>query len=148
MTDVLTQSYTHGTSDVPLIGETIGEHFDAVAARWADRDALLVRHQDISWTWGELKARVDDFAAGLIALGLQPGSRIGIWSLNNAEWVITQFATAKAGTYRALERTWRDGDTLELEHPPGGRACAAQEAVGRRRQVGRARLLRRRGGLP
>ena len=97
MTDVLTQSYTHGTSDVPLIGETIGEHFDAVAARWADRDALLVRHQDISWTWGELKARVDDFAAGLIALGLQPGSRIGIWSLNNAEWVTTQFATAKAG---------------------------------------------------
>ncbi len=96
-TDALTQSYTHGTSDVPLIGDTIGQHFDAAAARWADRDALVVRHQDIKWSWAELKARVDDFAAGLIALGLEPGSRIGIWSPNNAEWVITQFATAKAG---------------------------------------------------
>ena len=93
----LTQSYVHGTSDVPLIGDTIGAHFDAAAARWADRDALVVRHQEISWTWAELKARVDDFAAGLIALGLETGSRIGIWSPNNAEWVITQFATAKAG---------------------------------------------------
>jgi len=93
----LTRCYAHGTSDVPLIGDTIGAHFDAAVARWADRDALVVRHQGISWSWAELKARVDDFAAGLIELGLAPGSRIGIWSPNNAEWVITQFATAKAG---------------------------------------------------
>lgn len=93
----LTQCYVHGTSDVPLIGDTIGLHFDAAAARWSDRDALVVCHQDISWTWADLKARVDDFAAGLIELGLEPGARIGIWSPNNAEWVISQFATAKAG---------------------------------------------------
>jgi fatty-acyl-CoA synthase len=93
----LTQSYAHGTSDVPLIGDTIGQHFDAAVVRWADRDALMVRHQDIRWSWADLKARVDDFAAGLIELGLEPGSRIGIWSPNNAEWAITQFATAKAG---------------------------------------------------
>ncbi|MBS29199.1 MAG: AMP-binding protein [Alphaproteobacteria bacterium] len=93
----LTQSYVHGTSDVPLIGDTIGAYFDAAVTRWADRDALVVRHQDISWTWADLKVRVDEFAAGLIALGLEPGNRIGIWSPNNAEWVITQFATAKAG---------------------------------------------------
>ena len=61
------QSYVHGTSDVPLIGETIGRHFDGAAARWADRDALVVRHQDICWSWAELRTRVDDFAAGLIA---------------------------------------------------------------------------------
>ena len=91
------QSYVHGASKVPLIGDTIGAHFDAAAARWADRDALVVRHQGIAWSWAELRARVDDFAAGLIELGLAPGSRIGIWSPNNAEWVITQFATAKAG---------------------------------------------------
>jgi fatty-acyl-CoA synthase len=93
----LTQCYAHGTSDVPLIGDTIGQHFDAAAARWSDQDALVVRHQDIKWSWAELKTRVDDFAAGLIELGLEPGSRIGIWSPNNAEWAITQFATAKAG---------------------------------------------------
>ncbi|HCP00703.1 MAG TPA: AMP-binding protein [Rhodospirillaceae bacterium] len=92
-----TKSYAHGASDVPLIGGTIGENFDAASARWADRDALVVRHQNIKWSWAELKTRVDDFAAGLIALGLEPGSRIGIWSPNNAEWVITQFASAKAG---------------------------------------------------
>ena len=93
----LTRCYASGSSELSLIGDTIGQHFDAAAARWADHDALVVRHQDINWTWADLKARVDDFAAGLIELGLEPGSRIGIWSPNNAEWVITQFATAKAG---------------------------------------------------
>jgi fatty-acyl-CoA synthase len=93
----LTQSHVQGASSVPLIGETIGVHFDRAAARWHDRDALIVRHQDIRWSYGELKARVDAFAAGLLALGLAPGDRIGIWSPNNSEWAITQFATAKAG---------------------------------------------------
>src|SRR5262249_55879574 len=93
----LTQSYVHGTSDVPLIGETIGIHFDKAAARWGERDALIVRHQDVRWSYAELQRRIDAFAAGLLALGLEPGDRIGTWSPNNAEWVVTQFATAKAG---------------------------------------------------
>ena len=92
-----TQSYVHGASGVPLIGDTIGVHFDKAAERWRDRAALVVRHQNIRWTFGELKARVDAFAAGLIALGIEPGDRVGIWSPNNAEWTVTQFATAKAG---------------------------------------------------
>ncbi|HJQ59574.1 MAG TPA: AMP-binding protein [Vineibacter sp.] len=90
-------SYDHGTSTTKLIGETIGQFFDKAAARWRERDALIVRHQDVRWTYGELARRVDDLAAGLLALGLEPGDRIGIWSQNNAEWVLTQFATAKAG---------------------------------------------------
>ena len=90
-------SYVSGTSSLPLIGETIGVHFDRAAARWSNLEALVVRHQNIRWTYAELKQRVDDLAAGLIALGLEPGDRIGIWSANNAEWVLTQFATAKAG---------------------------------------------------
>jgi fatty-acyl-CoA synthase len=93
----LTQSYAHGVSATPLIGETIGVHFDKAAARWAARDALIVRQQKLRWSYGELKAKVDVFAAGLLALGLSPGERIGIWSPNNAEWVVTQLATAKAG---------------------------------------------------
>ena len=93
----LTQSYAHGVSATPLIGETIGVHFDKAAARWGERDALIVRQQNVRWTYAELNARVDAFAAGLLALGLTPGDRIGIWSPNNSEWVITQFATAKAG---------------------------------------------------
>ncbi|HTZ79449.1 MAG TPA: AMP-binding protein [Stellaceae bacterium] len=93
----LTRSYAHGASDLPLIGETIGAHFDGVAARWAERDALIVRHQKVRWSYAELKRRVDAFAAGLLALGLEPGDRVGIWSPNNSEWVVTQLATAKAG---------------------------------------------------
>jgi fatty-acyl-CoA synthase len=93
----LTQSYVHGASGVPLIGATIGAYFDDAAARWRECPALITRQQKIRWSYGELKRRVDDFAAGLLALGLEPGDRIGIWSPNNAEWVVTQFATAKAG---------------------------------------------------
>jgi fatty-acyl-CoA synthase len=93
----LTQSYAHGVSSIPLIGDTIGVCFDKSAARWPDRPALIVRQQNVRWTYSELQERVDAFAAGLLALGLAPGDRIGIWSPNNAEWVITQFATAKAG---------------------------------------------------
>src|SRR5580698_1781800 len=93
----LTQSYAHGVSMTPLIGETIGVHFDKMAARFADRDALIVCQQNIHWTYGELKEKTGALAAGLLALGLIPGDRVGIWSPNNAEWAITQFATAKAG---------------------------------------------------
>jgi fatty-acyl-CoA synthase len=90
-------SYVHGASDEPLIGETIGAHFDRIVARFGPREALVVRHQNVRWTWRELKDRVDALAAGLIGLGLNRGQRIGIWSPNNAEWVLTQFATARAG---------------------------------------------------
>ena len=57
----------------------------------------MVRQQDVRWSWGELGRRVDDLAAGLLALGLEPGDRVGIWSPNRSEWTLTQFATAKAG---------------------------------------------------
>ena len=70
-----------------------------------------MRQQGVRWTYRELGEKVDAFAAGLLALGLEPGDRVGIWSPNNAEWVVTQFATAKAGlilvninpAYRAAE---------------------------------------------
>jgi fatty-acyl-CoA synthase len=90
-------SYVHGAVGVPLIGETIGANFDRAVERWGERPALIVRQQGVRWNYRELGEKVDAFAAGLIALGLHPGERVGIWSPNNAEWVITQFATAKAG---------------------------------------------------
>jgi fatty-acyl-CoA synthase len=93
----LNQSYVHGASEVPLIGETIGQFFDAVCDKHASRPVLVVRHQKVRLTYGELRNEVDKLAAGLLTLGLEPGDRIGIWSPNNSEWVLTQFATAKAG---------------------------------------------------
>ncbi|MSP48928.1 MAG: AMP-binding protein [Alphaproteobacteria bacterium] len=90
-------SYDHGTSPIKLIGETIGQHFDRAVATHGGRDALIVRHQGLRLSYRELGRRVDDLAAGLLALGLEPGDCIGIWSQNCAEWALTQFATAKAG---------------------------------------------------
>ncbi|MBT3701267.1 MAG: AMP-binding protein [Alphaproteobacteria bacterium] len=94
---MLTQSYVHGASTTPLIGETIGQNFDKAVEEWADREALVVVHQNIRWTYAELGKQVDACAAGLLAMGLVPGDRVGIWSPNNSEWLVTQFATAKAG---------------------------------------------------
>ena len=90
-------SYVSGLADTPLLGETIGQALDRAAERWSDRPALIDRGTGTRWTWRELQAQADEFAAGLLALGLKPGERIGIWSLNRAEWALTQFAAAKAG---------------------------------------------------
>ncbi|XSC47525.1 AMP-binding protein [Bradyrhizobium sp. RDT10] len=92
-----TTSYSHGVSDDPLIGETIGTRFDRAVAQWLDREALVVPYQNVRWTYRELAEKVDAFALGLLALGLRPGDRVGVWSPNNSAWAITQFATAKAG---------------------------------------------------
>ncbi len=93
----LTHSYVHGASSTPFLDTTIGRHFDRAAERYPAREALVVRHQSIRWTYAELRERVDRCAVGLVSLGLEPGDRVGIWSPNNAEWTVTQFATAKAG---------------------------------------------------
>jgi fatty-acyl-CoA synthase len=95
MTEMM--SYVSGISDTPLLGKTIGQALDDAAATWADRPALIDRGTGTRWTWRQLRDQADAFAAGLLALGLKPGERIGIWSLNRAEWVLTQFAAAKAG---------------------------------------------------
>jgi len=93
----VTQSYVHGSSCEPLLGQTVGLTLEKTVYRHRESLALVSRHQNIRWTWDELQTEVDTFAAGLVAMGLQPGDRVGIWSTNCAEWVITQFATAKAG---------------------------------------------------
>jgi fatty-acyl-CoA synthase len=116
-------SYVHGARDVPLLGETIGAAFDRTAAAHPDRAALVVRQQGVRWTYRDLAARVDGFAAGLLALGLAPGDRIGIWSPNNAEWVVTMFAAAKAGLVLVnVNPAYR---LSELDYALGKVGCAA-----------------------
>jgi len=92
-----TLSYVCGVSDTPLLYLTVGQALDRAAALHGDRDALIVRHQDARYTWRTFQAAVNELAAGLLTLGLERGDRIGIWSPNRVEWVLTQFATAKAG---------------------------------------------------
>jgi fatty-acyl-CoA synthase len=90
-------SYVHGASDVPLLGETIGRNLDRTVARVPDRDALVSVHQGVRLTYAQFHAAVEEVARGLLALGVEPGERVGIWSPNNAEWVTLQYATAKVG---------------------------------------------------
>ncbi len=90
-------SYVHGASGVPLLGETIGQNLDRTAATFPDRDALVSVHQGIRQTYAEFHAAVEEVARGLLALGIEPGDRVGIWSPNNAEWATLQYATAKVG---------------------------------------------------
>jgi fatty-acyl-CoA synthase len=90
-------SYVHGAADGPLLGQTVGHALDRAAVAWPDHTALISCAQGIRWTWRELRDRADAFAAGLLALGVRRGDRIGIWSLNRAEWTLTQFAATRAG---------------------------------------------------
>jgi fatty-acyl-CoA synthase len=90
-------SYVCGTGSVPLRFQTIGQVLDEAAARWGERDAVVVPHQRVRLSYAELREAADALAAGLIALGLERGDRIGIWSPNRIEWVLAQFATARAG---------------------------------------------------
>jgi len=91
------QSYAYGSDDSPLLGVTVGQLLDKAACRWPDQDALIVVDQGVRWTWQELRERARTFAAGLLALGLEPGDRIGMLAPNRAEWLVTQFGTAYAG---------------------------------------------------
>ncbi|MEW6022259.1 MAG: AMP-binding protein [Pseudomonadota bacterium] len=116
-------SYVHGAHDVPLIGQTIGDFLTDIAARHGDNDALVVPHQGVRWTYRDFDERVTRLAAGLLALGLQPGDRVGIWSQNCAEWVLVQFATARAGLIMVnINPAYRRS---ELEYVLGKVQCAA-----------------------
>ncbi len=107
----LAASLVRGADEPQLIEHTIGEALALAAARWGEQEALVSVEQGIGWTFADLLDRADRLAAGLLALGLEPGERIGIWAPNCVEWTLTQFAAARAGlilvtinpAYRATE---------------------------------------------
>ncbi|AOZ03311.1 AMP-binding protein [Cupriavidus sp. USMAHM13] len=90
-------SHVRGDTRIPLSEQTIPDFLAATAARFPERPAVVFREQGVRWTWREFTAAVDAMAAGLLALGLRRGDRVGIWSPNRVEWLLTQFATARAG---------------------------------------------------
>ena len=90
-------STTIGPTEPALLEQTIGENLAQAVADYPDREALVVAHQDIRWTYAELATEVDRLARALLASGFQVGDRIGIWAPNCAEWVLVQFATAQIG---------------------------------------------------
>ncbi|WP_045687536.1 AMP-binding protein [Hymenobacter sp. AT01-02] len=92
-----TSSYLSGTSTRPLLGETIGENLRRTVTLFPDREALVVAQQGYRATYAELWEQTGALAKGLLALGVQAGERVGIWSPNRYEWVVTQFGAARAG---------------------------------------------------
>jgi fatty-acyl-CoA synthase len=90
-------SYAHGTSRVPLLGETIGETFRRTVEKFPDREALVVRSQGYRASYRSLWDAVDEVARGLLAMDIQRGDRVGVWSPNRFEWVVLQYATARIG---------------------------------------------------
>ena len=90
-------SHVAGATGKPLLEHTIGQALDLACEQWPEHEALVCVHQNLRFTWRQLRSAADDLAAGLLALGLEKGDRVGIWAPNCAEWTITQFATARAG---------------------------------------------------
>ncbi|MDD2135704.1 fatty acid CoA ligase family protein [Pseudomonas kurunegalensis] len=114
-------SYSQGNQDKALLSQCIGDAFDATVARFPDREALVVRHQALRYTWRQLAAAVDQHARALMALGVQPGDRLGIWAPNCAEWCITQFASAKVGAILVnINPAYRSS---ELDYALGQSGC-------------------------
>jgi fatty-acyl-CoA synthase len=92
-----TPAYSHGTFDTPLLGDTIGAHFERTAAEFAERDAVVSCQQEVRLTYAELDAAIDGVASALLRAGLEAGDRVGIWAPNCVEWILVQYATAKIG---------------------------------------------------
>lgn len=90
-------SYTKGPTEPPLIERTVGQLFDEIVSRYEAHEALVSRHQKQRYNYGELRKAVDALAVSLLSFGVKKGERVGIWSPNNTEWVLAQFATARIG---------------------------------------------------
>ncbi|MHC5261228.1 AMP-binding protein [Streptomyces sp. UC4497] len=90
-------SYAHGTSEVPLLGDTVGANLRKVVEARPEREALVDVPSGRRWTYAEFGADVDELARGLMARGIAKGDRVGIWAVNCAEWVLVQYATARIG---------------------------------------------------
>ena len=93
----MSASYAHGTSGTPLLGETIGDSLRRTVEQFAEREALVVRSQGYRATYRALWDAVTDVARGLLAMDIQRGDRVGVWSPNRFEWVVLQYATARIG---------------------------------------------------
>jgi fatty-acyl-CoA synthase len=107
-------SHAQGLESVPLLEETIGANLDRTIERFGDRDALISCQQGRRYTYSELGGAVDELARALMAAGIERGDRLGIWSPNRAEWVLVQYATAKAGVILVnINPAYR---TTELEY--------------------------------
>ncbi|KVT56428.1 AMP-binding protein [Burkholderia ubonensis] len=132
-------SYVRGATDVPLSEATIGQFLRDTAGRFPDRPAVVFREQHIRWSWREFADEVDVLATGLVALGITRGDRVGIWSPNRSEWLLTQFATARIGAILVnLNPAYR---LAEIEYALNKVGCKAVIAAERFKSSGYVDML-------
>ena len=124
------KSYTSAISDTPLLGDTIGENLDAAVRRFPDRPALIDVPAGRRWSYAELAADVDALALGLLAAGVTVGDRVGIWAPNCAEWVLTQYATAKIGAVLVnINPAYRTSELEFVLNQSGARLLVAAQRL-------------------
>jgi len=116
-------SYFKGANEPGLVDETIGQRLAKTVAKFPERQALISRHQGIRWTYREYAEKIESLATGLLALGIEPGDRVGIWAPNCYEWCVTQFATARIGAILVnVNPAYR---VFELEYALNKSGCKA-----------------------
>jgi fatty-acyl-CoA synthase len=119
-------AYDRGSTAQPLIAETIGDNLRRNARRFADRPALIARHQSLRYTYGEFDAAVDTLARALLAEGIANGDRVGVWGPNSAEWALLQYATARIGAILvSLNPAYRTSEIAYALRQSGCRMLAA-----------------------
>ena len=124
------KSYTSAISDTPLLGDTIGENLDRTVSRFPDRPALVDVPAGRRWSYAELAADVDALALGLLAAGVSVGDRVGIWAPNCAEWVLTQYATAKIGAILVnINPAYRTSELEFVLNQSGARLLVAAQRL-------------------
>ena len=124
------KSYTSAISDTPLLGDTIGENLDRTVRRFPDRPALVDVPAGRRWSYAELAADVDALALGLLAAGVSVGDRVGIWAPNRAEWVLTQYATAKIGAILVnINPAYRTSELEFVLNQSGARLLVAAQRL-------------------
>ncbi len=126
---VLTRSLSCGATDTPLIEQTLGDYFDAMANAQPDHEALVSAHQSLRFSYRALQTTSNQLASALLGRGLLPGDRVGMWSHNNAQWLLMQLATAKVGLVLVnINPAYR---TSELEYALNTVACKALVTMAR-----------------
>ncbi len=122
-------SHVRGATDTPLLEETLGSFLDRIAASHGDADALVSAAQGVRLSYRALRDETDRVARGLLALGLQHGDRVGIWSPNRAEWVLTQLAAARVGLVLVtVNPAYRELEALHALRLAGCRVVVAPES--------------------
>src|SRR6185436_5531335 len=122
-------SYANGPSTEPLLGETIGANLLRTAARFGPREVLVDMSSGRRWTYAELVAQTGQLARALMARGITPGERVGIWAPNVPEWVLTQYATARMGAILVnINPAYRTHELAYVLKQAGIRMLVATEA--------------------